>query len=146
MPKIISSSIISASDHQNEKPLHVYYCICGEYVLIIDKEIDYLPKRPTDRSYVLTNKRVFRFNTVDGPTVVIKRPSGFEKQCRRHCPRCQLPIAYHQNGENQYLIDGSVTLEQGGIPEGLGEHLGKQLEAQLESQLENQPEVDPSRA
>jgi len=49
MPKIISSSIVSSSDQLDgikkaEKNFKVYYCLCGEFVLILGKKIKIIVK------------------------------------------------------------------------------------------------------
>ncbi|KAI8817911.1 uncharacterized protein EV422DRAFT_197483 [Fimicolochytrium jonesii] len=112
MPKIVSSSTVSASNdlaQDAEKNLHVYYCkFCGEYVLIIDKRIHKLPRRPTDNASVITKQRTFKLNLKRGTTRIIKRSTGYEKQCRWECPRCDLPVAYDQEADTVYLFDGSV--------------------------------------
>ena len=40
MPKIVSSSTVSSSEQINVRPeqhLHVYYCLCSEFILVIGK-------------------------------------------------------------------------------------------------------------
>ncbi|KAI8853521.1 hypothetical protein BC829DRAFT_289820 [Chytridium lagenaria] len=112
MPKIISSSIVSASQEHTGKEknrLHVYYCICGEFLLILDTVINKLPRRQTDGAYILnTKKRTHKLNTVPGPIKIVKREKGFEKQCRYCCPRCGLFVSYDQNSTFYYFLDGSL--------------------------------------
>ncbi|CAJ0909178.1 13663_t:CDS:1, partial [Entrophospora sp. SA101] len=48
-------------------------------------------------------------------------PDGYEKQFRLHCPRCNLLIAYEmterrKNGQYTYIVEGSLTENQGVIP------------------------------
>ncbi|KND03532.1 uncharacterized protein SPPG_01013 [Spizellomyces punctatus DAOM BR117] len=112
MPKIVSSSTISASAEfitGAEKALHVYYChYCGEYVLIVDKRLHKLPRRRTDNASIISDKRTFKLNLKRGPTKIIKRAAGYERQSRWSCPRCDLPVAYDQDSGPVYIFDGAV--------------------------------------
>ena len=74
----MSSSIVSASSDfvKEKKKLHIYYCICGEYLLIIDTVIHKLPRRATDGSFIInTKKRISKFNVIQGDSVMLKRKS-----------------------------------------------------------------------
>ena len=66
MPKIVSRSIAvedSASKKQRsrpgegeegeDKPLHVYYCLCGQMAAILDRVLESLPLRPRDGARVI---------------------------------------------------------------------------------------------
>ncbi|CAG8708962.1 9235_t:CDS:2 [Acaulospora morrowiae] len=126
MPKIVSSSIVSSSEQTNARPeqhLHVYYCLCSEFILVIDARLDKLPRRTTDRSHIIANgKRVYKLNAIEsGTPVILKRAEGYEKQYRLHCPRCSLLIAYEltekrKTGPYTYILEGSLTENQGVVP------------------------------
>ncbi|KAJ3346392.1 hypothetical protein HDU83_003125 [Entophlyctis luteolus] len=76
MPKIVSSSIVSASkdDDDASSRMNVYFCLCGEFLMILDIAIDRLPRRPVDGAYVLnTKKRTYKLNSVFSKTVVVRR-------------------------------------------------------------------------
>lgn len=78
MPKIVSHSIVSSSDQTSETsgqhPLHVYYCLCSEFILVIDLALERLPRRRTDRAFVVANaKRTYKLTAVQGACTMIKR-------------------------------------------------------------------------
>ncbi|KAI9305021.1 hypothetical protein BJ944DRAFT_288161 [Cunninghamella echinulata] len=127
MPKIVSSSTISSSsfDDSNDSKRHklkVYYCLCSEFLLVIDLDLRQLPRRKTDNSIIVDNtKRTYKLTADSKGPVIIKRPDGFEKQFRYHCPRCELLVAYEMKEERKtdtytYIVDGSLTEVQGNIP------------------------------
>ncbi|CAO3640949.1 unnamed protein product [Cunninghamella blakesleeana] len=125
--KIVSSSIISSSsldENQDSKRhrLQVYYCLCSEFLLVINFDLRQLPRRKTDNAIIVDNtKRTYKLTANSNGPVIIKRPDGFEKQYRYHCPRCELLIAYEMQEERKsdtytYIVDGSLTETQGNIP------------------------------
>ncbi|KAJ3287098.1 hypothetical protein HK104_008760 [Borealophlyctis nickersoniae] len=113
MPKIVSSSTVSTSTELPDatgKNLHTYYCIfCNEYVLIVDKRLKKLPRRKTDRAYIVSQKRTYKPNLErEGEYILIKRPNGYEKQRRYQCPQCKVPVAYEQKGDILYIFENAV--------------------------------------
>ncbi|PVU85937.1 hypothetical protein BB559_006739 [Furculomyces boomerangus] len=75
--------------------LKVYYCLCGDYALIIEKQLAELPVRPVDGSHVIDNKKyIYTLSPKKEKPIIIKRGEKFEKQYRYYCTRCKLPIAY----------------------------------------------------
>ncbi|KAI8835047.1 hypothetical protein HDU81_002365 [Chytriomyces hyalinus] len=120
MPKIVSSSIVSASKDEDDSGsrMNIYYCLCGEFLLILDVKIDRLPRRQTDGAFILnTKKRTYKLNTVFSKKVVVKRTPeegnpdkkiGFEAQNRHCCPKCGLFVCYDQKGVFSYILDGSL--------------------------------------
>ncbi|KAG0215262.1 hypothetical protein BGX28_000481 [Mortierella sp. GBA30] len=121
MPKIISNSIISSSDNRDDPSgLHSYYCLCSEFILVIDMELGQLPRRETDNAVILANaSRMYKLHAIPGEVKVIKRGEGmFEKQYRLYCPRCNLPIAYEttphlKGGAYTYIAQGALNEIQG---------------------------------
>jgi hypothetical protein len=95
MPKIVSKSTVSSSDQQGNNDnsssntkLHVYYCLCSEFILVIDHDLQQLPRRHTDKSYIVANAgRTFKLTVEQGETTIIRREEGYEKQHRLVCPR-----------------------------------------------------------
>ena len=79
MPKIVSSSIVSSSDHaaqgeDQRHSLHTYYCLCSEFLLVIDADLRQLPRRRTDNAIIVSNtQRTYKFTAQQEDPVVIKR-------------------------------------------------------------------------
>ncbi|KAI9000144.1 hypothetical protein DFJ74DRAFT_697847 [Hyaloraphidium curvatum] len=132
MPKIVSSSIVSTSEER--KPdgaaLHVYYCVCGEYLLILDKVLSRLPRRRTDGARIIDNAvRRYKVNCVGPQPRVLRRAGGLEKQFRYACPRCVLPFLYEvdsprrRSGPYSYVLPHALRDERGRDPDG-GERTG----------------------
>ncbi|KAI9322604.1 hypothetical protein BX666DRAFT_1896751 [Dichotomocladium elegans] len=127
MPKIVSSSIVSSSDHtvqpeDQRRALHVYYCLCSEFLLVIDADLRVLPRRRTDNAIIVSNtKRTYKLTAEFNNAVVLQRKEGYEKQYRYHCPRCQLLVAYEttenrKSGPFTYIVDSALTEVQGRPP------------------------------
>ncbi|KAI0796310.1 hypothetical protein BC629DRAFT_1286477 [Irpex lacteus] len=134
MPKVVSRSAVSSStDAQptasSTAALRVYYCICGEFILVIDKSLASLPKRQTDGSTVIRSQddgaikaRVFKLNATPKDPVLIERQNGHERQYRFHCPRCDLVIGYQstpppvKSGPFLYVLKGALSQVQGQVP------------------------------
>ncbi|KAK0531491.1 hypothetical protein OC834_002933 [Tilletia horrida] len=140
MPKVISRSVVSASNDQDDAqrahPLHVFYCCCGEFVLVCDVDLAALPRRPLDDSYVLRcldsprdengkvrKARIFKINAKQRDPVLLKRPDGsLERQYRFYCSRCELPVGYEatppplKSGQYTYILKGALTSVQGRRP------------------------------
>ncbi|KAF9653394.1 hypothetical protein BDM02DRAFT_3087501 [Thelephora ganbajun] len=107
MPKVVSRAAVSTSQDAQSTPssaanFRVYYCICGEYILIIDKPLPTLPKRQTDGATIVQAKdtqefpaKVFKLNATPMEPILYERQDGkYERQWRYTCPRCNLPVAY----------------------------------------------------
>ncbi|KAG0165856.1 hypothetical protein DFQ28_008221 [Apophysomyces sp. BC1034] len=134
MPKIIRSSVVSSSDHttqpeEQRHALHVYYCLCSEFLLVIDADLRQLPRRRTDNAIVVSNsRRTYKLTAEPDDCVIIRRRDGFEKQYRYRCPRCNLWIAYEMTenrklGPYTYLVDCALTDIQGRAPPNAVEEL-----------------------
>ncbi|KAG0026135.1 hypothetical protein BGZ81_006599 [Podila clonocystis] len=120
MPKIISNSIISSSDNRDDpQGLHSYYCLCSEFVLVIDIELGQLPRRRTDNAIILSNaSRMYKLHATPGEVKLVKRGDQFEKQYRMYCQRCNLVIAYEttphlKGGAYTYIVQGALNEIQG---------------------------------
>ncbi|KAF8607960.1 hypothetical protein BDV93DRAFT_487929 [Ceratobasidium sp. AG-I] len=139
MPKIVSRSAISSSidappTDSASASLRVYYCLCGEFILVIDKSLSSLPRRQTDGAIVVRSQdtpsakaRVFKLNANVSPQPVMlerKSDQGFlhERQYRFHCTRCDLMIGYQstpaptKSGPFVYILWGAVSQVQGQCP------------------------------
>ncbi|KAJ9105411.1 hypothetical protein QFC21_001782 [Naganishia friedmannii] len=88
MPKVISRAAISSSDQapataSSLAVLRTFYCLCGEFMLVIDRGLDKLPRRKTDGAYIIRCKdganlplqaaRKFKLNAEPGQQCYIKR-------------------------------------------------------------------------
>jgi len=135
MPKIVSRSAVSTSTdaaptESASASLRVFYCLCGEFALVIDKDISLLPRRKTDGAIILRasaldgqpKPQIFKLNVNISSPILIKRENGLECQYRYTCTRCALPIGYQtapppiSSGLYVYLNFGSVTQQQGMVP------------------------------
>ncbi|ORZ07636.1 hypothetical protein BCR42DRAFT_383303 [Absidia repens] len=127
MPKIVSSSTVSSSnfdENQNDQrqKLQIYYCLCSEFLMVIDAELQLLPRRKSDNAIIVDNRqRTYKLNAEPKQPVILKRRDGFEKQYRYHCPRCELFIAYEMKEERKsdhytYIVDAALTDVQGIAP------------------------------
>ncbi|GAA5979368.1 hypothetical protein JCM10908_002897 [Rhodotorula pacifica] len=114
----------SGEENFGDDNLHVNYCLCGEFILVVDAPLSACPRRPTDGSFALVNSgpspRIYKLNVSEqgkdlvpptvlpgenaaqavgaagknGNGVLVNREGGFEFQRRLFCPRCQLQVAY----------------------------------------------------
>ncbi|KAH9844217.1 uncharacterized protein C8Q71DRAFT_793783 [Rhodofomes roseus] len=134
MPKVVSRSAVSSStDAQptasSTAALRVYYCICGEFILVIDKSLASLPRRKTDGAVVircqdteLGKARVFKLNATPKDPILVERADGYERQYQFQCPRCTLPVAYQttpppaKSGPHLYILKGALSQIQGQVP------------------------------
>lgn len=75
-----------------------------------------MPKRKTDKAYVLDKKKhLARLNINEGGKVLLKRGEGkLEKQFRMNCMGCELFVCYRSEEELEstsliYVVDGAVS-------------------------------------
>ncbi|ORY80680.1 hypothetical protein BCR35DRAFT_304225 [Leucosporidium creatinivorum] len=135
MPKVIGRNVVSKSKEEDTsiaESLTVYYCLCGEFLMVAQTLLTSLPRRPTDGAYTLRNtgenKTVYKLNAGPLPDgkgsegVLVRRGTEFEYQRGLYCERCQLQVAYEtvpgegKKGEATFLLPGAMTDAQGKLP------------------------------
>lgn len=126
----------SLGQSRSDRPsaLNVYYCLCGEFALVVDRPLANLPLRPLDHSRILRcldsppysitgapqkvrKARVFKISASQGQPKLVQRPDGsVEKQYPFHCSRCQLQIGYEHTppplksgGKFTFVLPGALT-------------------------------------
>ncbi|BGP37341.1 hypothetical protein JCM10450v2_001248 [Rhodotorula kratochvilovae] len=76
MPKGRHAISQSKGDDAGPDNLVVHYCICGEFVLVVDAPLAALPRRPADGSYALVNsgpsQRVYKLNASEQGRDLVK--------------------------------------------------------------------------
>lgn len=119
MPKRTTHTY-SSEDAAPEGPdsdLFVYYCKhCSSHLLITDTQLQKLPRRKTDRAYVLDKKKhLARLNVKEAGKIMLKRGEGkMEKQFRMNCVNCGLFVCYRAEEDVEastlvYLVDGALS-------------------------------------
>lgn len=121
MPKVVSGSVVvsDAKDQQEyseDKPLIVYYCLCGQMAVILDCSMEKLPLRKRDGARVIDGSRhAHRLVCDPDETVYIRRPGGVEKQHRKKCKKCSLLLFYQHSPTSNvvFVVKGSVVQNGG---------------------------------
>ena len=130
MPKVVSRSIVVSDtkdqEELEEKPLQSYYCLCGQFTLILgnlsnclllevillipylffktDSLLEKLPLRKRDGSRVIDgSKHVNKITCDPDETVYIKREEGIEKQHRFCCKKYFKPICSYEFNYNLFF-------------------------------------------
>ncbi|KAI5453914.1 hypothetical protein NCC49_004909 [Naganishia albida] len=139
MPKVVSRAAISSSDQapataSSLAVLRTFYCICGEFTLVIDRGLDRLPRRKTDGAYIVRCKdgqdlplqaaRKFKLNAEVGKQCFVKRKDSkyLEPRTPLLCSKCNTTVAYQTtpppiaSGAYLYILRGALTEHQGEIP------------------------------
>ncbi|XP_043806429.1 UPF0235 protein At5g63440 isoform X2 [Manihot esculenta] len=119
MPKRTTHTYSSedAAPDGPDSDLFVYYCKhCGSHVLITDTQLQKMPKRKTDKAYVLDKrKHLARLNINEAGKVLLKRGEGkLEKQFRMNCMGCSLFVCYRAEEDLEtasfiYVVDGALS-------------------------------------
>ncbi|GMP34104.1 hypothetical protein CsSME_00007123 [Camellia sinensis var. sinensis] len=119
MPKRTTHTYSSedAAPDGPDSDLFVYYCKhCGSHVLITDTQLQKMPKRKTDKAYVLDKKKhLARLNINEAGKVLLKRGEGkLEKQFRMNCMGCGLFVCYRSEEDLEfasfiYVVDGALS-------------------------------------
>nr|XP_027121559.1 UPF0235 protein At5g63440 isoform X2 [Coffea arabica] len=119
MPKRTTHTYSSedAAPDGPDSDLFVYYCKhCSSHVLITDTQLQKIPKRKTDKAYVLDKKKYLaRLNIQEAGKVLLKRGEGkMEKQYRMNCVTCGLFVCYRAEEDLEsasfiYVIDGALS-------------------------------------
>ena len=121
MPKIISRSIAvedtaKKGSGKDDQALHIYYCLCGQMGVILDRVIEKLPFRERDGSRVIDgSKHTHKITPVFDEVVYINRPGkGIEKQFRYKCKHCNLQQFYRhdRNSNTTFIFKGAVVSSQ----------------------------------
>ncbi|KAK6148095.1 hypothetical protein DH2020_019007 [Rehmannia glutinosa] len=90
-----------------DSDLFVYYCKhCGSHVLITDTQLQKMPKRKTDKAYVLDKtKHLARLNTSEAERPFLIQGEGkLERQYRMNCVGCELFVCYRAEEELNLLL------------------------------------------
>jgi len=101
-----------------DKPLHVYYCLCGQMATILDRPLEKLPLRSRDGSRVIDGaKHANKTKLIEDEVVHIKRPEGVERQHRYKCQACGLQIFYKHDPKSAviFIFKGAIRTTASGI-------------------------------
>ncbi|XP_045525384.1 STING ER exit protein [Pieris brassicae] len=123
MPKVVSRSIVCSDTKDQEeynetKPLHIYYCLCGQMSLILDCSLDRLPLRPIDGARVIDgSKHAHKITSDPDETIYLKREKGIERQYRLKCKKCSIPIYYKHDQESNvvFILEGALVQTVGEV-------------------------------
>merc|ERR1712062_665155 len=117
MPKIISRAIAvedtAKKGSKSDQALNLYYCLCGQMAVILDRVIEKLPLRKRDGARVIDGSKVtHKITPVFDEIVYINRiDKGIEKQYRYKCKHCNLQQFYRhdQNSNVTFIFKGAVV-------------------------------------
>ncbi|KAG9219008.1 hypothetical protein CCMSSC00406_0001418 [Pleurotus cornucopiae] len=127
MPKVVSRSAVSASTDahptaSSAAALRVYYCLCGEFILVIDKSLSSLPRRQTDNAIIVRSQdsndqkaRVFKLNAKYADPILLERHVIFASIV--HLPGYQHTPPPAKSSPFIYILSGALTQMQGQLPQ-----------------------------
>ena len=150
MPKQVTKTVIvedfkleteKKKEEAEDKPLHVYYCLCGQMATILDRwwhqstftlnklgtmwwttiffrQLERLPLRKRDGARVIDGAKHAHKEKLDFDEVVyIKRAEGVEKQHRYKCKGCGLQLFYKHDPEKDviFVFQGAIRTANQGI-------------------------------
>lgn len=86
MPKVYTRAVFSSSDHakptaSSRAVLRTYYCLCGDFALVLQGKLERLPRRRHDGASIVRSRqgrmgqsaRKFKLNVKAGERVVVRR-------------------------------------------------------------------------
>jgi hypothetical protein len=117
MPKVVTRSIaVTDSRDRSNQDLRLYYCLCGQLSLILDCNLSSLPLREFDGSRVLdASKHAHKIKASENEEVVfLRREKGIEKQLRRKCLSCEIPLFYRHEPKSDvvFAFKGSLVVNR----------------------------------
>ncbi|KAH8377061.1 hypothetical protein KR093_003208 [Drosophila rubida] len=126
MPKVVSRSIVCSDtkdqeEYNEEKPLNIYYCLCGKMSLILDCALNHLPLREVDNARVIdTNDHANKLTFNPAPQIIYirRKGKGIEKQYRYKCRTCSLPLYYRHSNDSQvtFIMNNALVRNKGEQP------------------------------
>lgn len=118
MPQTITQTTVTASE-EKPSPLRTYYCLCGDFLLVLQGDLSRLPARQTDGAIIIQTQgpkaRKFILNAEDGDRRILEFDDGVEVRQESVCSRCRLVVAYQTSlppagsGEYLYVLRGGMT-------------------------------------
>jgi len=117
MPKVISQSLVCTDskdkeEYNNDKPLHTYYCLCGQMTAVLDRPLEKLPLRARDGARVIDgSKHAHKLTCVDDEVVHLRRDGGVERQLRKKCSKCNLWLYYRHNASSNitFIVQSALV-------------------------------------
>ncbi|XP_030569806.1 UPF0428 protein CG16865 isoform X1 [Drosophila novamexicana] len=126
MPKVVSRSIVCSDtkdqeEYTEEKPLNIYYCLCGKMSLILDCTLEQLPLREADNARVIdANEHANKLTYNPAPRMIYirRKGKGIEKQYRYSCRNCTLPLYYRHNSDSHvtFVMSNALVRNKGEKP------------------------------
>ncbi|XP_064542183.1 STING ER exit protein [Drosophila montana] len=152
MPKVVSRSIVCSDtkdqeEYTEEKPLNIYYCLCGKMSLILDCTLEQLPLREADNARVIdANEHANKLTYNPAPRMIYirRKGKGIEKQYRYSCRNCSLPLYYRHNSDSHvtFVMSNALVRNKGEKP--LAMLLAAEAKTKTASSTTNAASAPPS--